>query len=226
MCSHAPRFSSARRRHIRILSERRSTFAGRSHSAIDVDDHPACALPLPLASRQMPRPACLDFIRSPYLTPAGTMTRRHSPLGAPANIAQKTPKFGNAPTVATIGPTVALSPGALPCLFPIIVVTANLLHGVLMPRTTIGSRWTTSGQRYKGGWHRNPWINAVLDASRAQVENHGAHCESPMPSGSASSQRNDGIQVAQQMAAIGNWENEGGSLDPHQTLHIPGRCPA
>lgn len=130
MCSHAPRFNSARRRHIRILSERRSTFAGRSHLAIDVDDQPACPPPLPLASRSKPQPAaCLDFTRFSVHTPAVTVTQRHCSLGAPANIGQRLLSSVPHRQRQGSGAQSRFHPEHCRCLRPITVVCATFFTG-------------------------------------------------------------------------------------------------
>lgn len=92
-----------------------------------------------------------------------------------------------------------------------------------MSLTTISSRWTTLRRRYKGGWHQNPWINAVFSASQARGEAIGGStasvdAEHPAPSRSATSERNDNVQEPQQNAAMRTWENEGGSLGTHQSM--------
>ncbi len=78
-----------------------------------------------------------------------------------------------------------------------------------MSRTTIGSRWQMLNQRYRGGWHQNPWINAVFSAAHAGGESDGSL---------ATARRNDDNQARQQKAAVRAWENEGGSLDTHQSM--------
>lgn len=98
-----------------------------------------------------------------------------------------------------------------------------------MSLTTISSRWTRLSRRYKGGWHQNPWINAVFSASQPRGEAIGgstasvdaqsaADREHSVPSRSATSERNDSIQEPQQKAAMRTWENEGGSLGTHQSM--------
>ncbi len=72
-----------------------------------------------------------------------------------------------------------------------------------MRRAKSTSRWSVPGPRYKGGWHGNPWIDAVFSASQVRGETDG----SP-----ATPARIDGIQERQHWAAMKIWENEGGSL--------------
>lgn len=67
-----------------------------------------------------------------------------------------------------------------------------------MPHTTIGSRWSTPGRRYAGGWRQNPWINAVCNAIASVDEDSAAD--------------------RQQRAAVKTWENEGGSLDARPAM--------
>ena len=96
-----------------------------------------------------------------------------------------------------------------------------------MSLTTLSSRWTTLRQHYKGGWHQNPWINAVFSASQARGEairgsTASVDAESAadgVPSHSATSERSDNLQEPQQKAAMRTWENEGGSLGTRQSRH-------
>jgi hypothetical protein len=64
-----------------------------------------------------------------------------------------------------------------------------------MRRITDGSRWSTPRQQYSGSWSQNPWINATSRNSQARREAAG-----------------DDTQDWQQKAAIGVWEDEGGSI--------------
>jgi hypothetical protein len=95
-----------------------------------------------------------------------------------------------------------------------------------MRRTFIGSRWTTLGHRYAGGWRQNPWINAVCtplhtgneagDSSTGSIDiDSAAEREPAGQTGPSTSQRHDSNQ--EQRAAVRTWENEGGSLGPHLT---------
>lgn len=95
-----------------------------------------------------------------------------------------------------------------------------------MSLTTTSSRWTTLTRRYQGGWHQNPWINAVCSASQARGQAIGGSTASVdaesaagrEPSRSTTSERNGSIQEPQQKAAMRTWENEGGSLGTHQSV--------
>jgi hypothetical protein len=64
-----------------------------------------------------------------------------------------------------------------------------------MRRITLGSRWSTPRQQYSGNWSQNPWINAVSRNSQARSEAAG-----------------HATQDWQQQAAIGVWEDDGGSI--------------
>lgn len=95
-----------------------------------------------------------------------------------------------------------------------------------MRRTTIGSRWSTPGRRYAGGWRHNPWINAMCSALHAPSET-GASSNARIDADSAAScglagqpvsdtsQHKDSNQDTQQRAAERTWENEGGSPGLH-----------
>lgn len=78
-----------------------------------------------------------------------------------------------------------------------------------MRHTTIGSRWSTPGRRYAGGWRQNPWINAVCNAMHARSETGGA---------ATASVDEDCAADRQQRVAVKTWENEGGSLDAHPAM--------
>lgn len=78
-----------------------------------------------------------------------------------------------------------------------------------MSRSTNGSRWSTPGRRYAGGWRENPWINAMCNAVHARSET------GDVASASADA---DSAADQQQRAAVKTWENEGGSLDTHPAM--------
>src|SRR5688572_28320614 len=104
--------------------------------------------------------------------------------------------------------------------------TVALSTGAPMSRTTSASRWTSPSRRYQGGWHQNPWIDAVFTATQARGETDSStapvdaeavgYRAGSVLSGPATSQRSGDIQDRQQRVAVWIWENEGGSLGTHQ----------
>ena len=59
------------------------------------------------------------------------------------------------------------------------------------------SRWHTPRARYSGEWRQNPWINSTNSTSQARLETLDIAAQD------------------RQQAAIGVWEDDGGSIGSH-----------